>query len=439
MVRSGPVKCIPPPNARRRRRSRLFRGLLLVLLFDGAAAGSAHSAAVDDTPASAVVMISMDGVRPSEVAPELLPSLVELAERGARAERLIPEFPTNTFPNHVTLVTGVAPERHGIVDNAFIDPILGSFEKREIPAWIEVQPLWSLLADRGMVSASFYWVGSEGDWRDRGGPRYWRPFSSETPEREKVEQILEWLDLPPADRPRLVTSWFRGADHAGHVYGPGSPQVAEQLRAQNAAVESLVAGVRARGLWRSTTLIFVSDHGMTSASRRVDLGSALREAGVSATVIGIGGTASVYLGAPAPGAADRARSVEVARGLGLSAWTRAEAPSGLRVGHRRFGDVVVVAPVGTAIVREGLTLEGFHGYPPAAPEMSAILVAAGRRVPAGVILPPIRSVDVAPTVLSLLGIPAPAWMEGTPIAAFEPETPKAMSAGSKASPKRSSK
>jgi predicted AlkP superfamily pyrophosphatase or phosphodiesterase len=385
------------------------------VLFAGAPARSAISEGIGDTPPSAVVMISLDGVRPSEVTPELLPSLVELAGRGTRAERLIPEFPSNTFPNHVSLVTGVAPERHGIVDNTFIDPSRGRFEKRDIPNWIEVQPLWSLLAERGIVSASFYWVGSEGGWGERGGPRYWRPFESDTPEREKVEQILAWLDLPFADRPRFVTSWFHGADHAGHVHGPGSPQVAEQLRAQNAAVESLVAGVRARGLWQTTTLLFVSDHGMASASHRVDLGSALRAAGVSATVIGIGGAASVYLEA-----SDLARGVEVARRLGLSAWPRADAPPRLRVRNPRFGDIVVVAPIGTAIIRQGLTLKGFHGYLPEVPEMSAMLVAAGRRVPAGATLPAIRNVDVAPTVLSLLGVPVPDWMEGTPIAAFEP-------------------
>jgi arylsulfatase A-like enzyme len=424
MVRSGPVKCIPLPagsRATRKCRRRIAWALVISAIWLGTTAAQATAPGEGSRPAT-VVLISMDGTRPADLRPDVLPSLVALAQRGARAERLIPEFPTNTFPNHVTLITGVSPERHGIVSNAFIDPLRGMFEKREIPTWIQVAPIWSLLAERGIPSAALYWVGSEGSWRGRGGPRYWRPFSSATREEEKVEQILAWLDLPPEERPRLITSWFHGADHAGHVYGPGTSQVAEVLREQDKAISSLVAGLDARELWGSTTLIFVSDHGMTTATRRVDLGSRLRDAGIAARVLGIGGFASVYVESAA-----RARGVEVARGLGLSAWIREEAPESLRVRHPRFGDVVVVAPLGTAIVREGLVLTGFHGYPPELPEMSAIMLAAGRRVPSGLKLSAVRSVDIAPTVLSLLDTPVPEWMEGRPIAAFLPRTSRSRS------------
>ena len=152
-----------------------------------------------------VILISLDGTRPADVTAERLPSLFALGARGARAERLVPSFPSNTFPNHVTLVTGVAPERHGLVDNSFIDPERGLFRKKEIATWIEVEPLWSQLARRGIVSASYYWVGSEGAWPGGHAPRYWKPFSSATNEETKVVQILAWLDLPEADRPRFIT------------------------------------------------------------------------------------------------------------------------------------------------------------------------------------------------------------------------------------------
>jgi len=379
----------------------------------------------------AVILISMDGTRPQDVTPEELPILVEISRRGAVAERLIPAPPSNTFPNHVTLVTGVAPERHGIVNNAFIDADRGFFEKKEIPSWIETEPLWSILSRRGIVSAAYYWVGSEGPWRSGRGPSHWVPFSSRTREKTKVKQILDWLALPEPERPRFITSWFRGADHTGHHHGPGSKQVKAALRAQNHALAALVLGLEQRGLLESTTLIVLSDHGMVAATRHVDLSSALAEAGVGAQVLGIGGFAGVYLDRRdrsrtadrAEGADPRvARVVEIASGLGLTATPRQGAPASLRVGHPRFGDLVVRAPVGTAIVYPKLDLAGFHGYDPEHPAMAAIFVAFGRGARPGTRLPPVRAVDVAPTVLALFGVEVPDWMEGRPIEGLLPSS-----------------
>ena len=322
----------------------------------------------------------------------------------------MPVLPTNTFPNHVTLVTGVEPERHGLVDNVFRDPERGFFRRQDIPSWIEVEPLWALADRHGIVSASYHWVGSEGHWRDVPAPRHWLPFSSQTPESEKVEQILAWLDEPdPALRPRLITSWFHGGDGAGHDHGPGSAEVRAALRAQDPALSALVEGLEQRDLFGSTTLIFVSDHGMVDMERPVDLTTALADAGVEATVTGIGGFANVYLDDPV----DVERAVDVARRLGLEAHARERAP--WPVGHVRFGDVVVLAPIGMAIVRPGLQIAGFHGYAPEEPSMSALLVLAGRGVPAGLRLGVVHAIDVAPTVCRLLGVEVPDWMQGTPI------------------------
>jgi hypothetical protein len=142
----------------------------------------------------------------------------------------------------------------------------------------------------------------------------------------------------------------------------------------------------------------------------VDLGGELEGAGIKARVIGIGGFASVRVEEE-----DAGKAVRIAKGLGLAAWRRADAPAWLRVANPRFGPVVAMAPRGTAIVYRGLVLTGFHGHSPDVPEMAAILVAAGRGVAPGTRLPEIRNVDVAPTVLRLLDVAVPGWMEGRPI------------------------
>ena len=357
-----------------------------------------------------VVLVSLDGTTWNALRAARLPVIERLEARGARA-RLTPVFPTNTFPNHVSLVTGVAPERHGIVNNAFHDPERGDYDKSDDPSWLLAEPLWSRLARAGLVSASYHWVGSEGDWRGHG-PRHWVPFDASTPELEKVERILAWLDLAdPAERPRLVTAWFHGADGAGHRHGPDAPEVAASLRAQEPALARLVAGLEARGGADFATLLVVSDHGMAKVERRVDLGARLRTAGVSAESYGAGGFASLWI----EGGEDAIRrGIEAARRAGLEAHRPARAPADLRVSHPRFGDVIVLAPPGVAITRSFAQrfAAGMHGYRPGVPTMEGIFLAWGRGVATGRDLGTVSALDVAPTVLSLLGRPVPDEIEG---------------------------
>jgi arylsulfatase A-like enzyme len=393
---------------------RLARAWLLCF----AAIVSARAFAAEPT----VILISFDGTRPSAV--EQLPVFRRIAAEGVWADRMIPAFPSNTFPNHATLVTGVAPDRHGIVNNSFVDPVRGRYDYDGDPTWFEVEPLWPLLASAGIPSASYFWVGSEGTWRNGLGPKYWKRFDTTVGERAKVEQILAWLDLPAAERPRFVSSWFHGADGASHRFGPASAVTADQLARQADDLAALLDGLGARHLLDSTTVLVVSDHGMAETTRSVDLSAALAERDVAADVIGGGGFAQVMV----RGAGDRAAQVEqvvaTARALGLEAWPRGATPD-YASANPRFGDVVVLAPLGVEIAtREGLrwwlslvgldrfAMRGIHGHRPELPEMGALFCAIGRGVGAGGRPGTVRAVDVAPTVLALLGQPIPTWMEG---------------------------
>ncbi|NQZ95742.1 MAG: alkaline phosphatase family protein, partial [Myxococcales bacterium] len=116
--------------------------------------------------APTVIMISLDGTTYPQIERADLEWIPKLMRRGATAKRLVPVFPSNTFPNHVSLITGVPPEVHGIVNNAFLDPDRGEYDYDADPTWLEVEPLWAIAARHGVVSASYHWVGSEGAWRN---------------------------------------------------------------------------------------------------------------------------------------------------------------------------------------------------------------------------------------------------------------------------------
>ena len=394
----------------------LIEVVFLLLVLAVPSASPARSTELGTAPPT-VVLISLDGTRPADLTEALLPSLVELGRKGARADALVPVDPTNTFPSHVSIVTGVRPEEHRLVNNLFIDPIRGRFSRKEPHTWIESEPIWSVAERHGLPTVSFHWVGSEGPWKAGPGPRETKKFSSRTLEKTKVNQILKWLAIEdPLLRPRLITSWFHGADHAAHVSGPGTEAVRKSLSTQNVQIARLIDEMEKRGLFESTTLIFVSDHGMTLANERVNLGRLLSRAGLELSLLGTGGFAVGVFDEGEKSDANLALAVKVARQAGLEAWPREDAPAKWHVADPRFGDFVVRARIGTAIVGATTLIDGFHGYDAEEPAMAGLLVARGRGVLVGAELGRVSSLAIAPTILELLGLPVPEQMKEPPIA-----------------------
>jgi len=418
------------------------RALACLLALATALAGAAPAAA---PPAPTVVWISLDGVGADLPDAAHAPGLARMEREGARAARLEPPFPPLTFPSHVTLATGAPVARHGIVANAFRDRERGLFRYGNDPSWIRAEPIWAAAERQGVPSAVFFWVGSEGPWQGVAPGRFEAPFASAVPESEKVDRILEWLDLPADERPRLLMSWWHGADAAGHRHGPDAPEVRAALEAQDAELRRLLEGIDRRGLWSRLTLIVVSDHGMAAVALPIDLeepaqgflvagGLGLLGRGpahvgleaVGAEVLVGGGVASVHLEDPAR--RDDARAVLAALPE-VRVFAPDELPARWRYGPPdRLGELVAVTEppsvfragtLDSVVQRLGLTA-GAHGYDPARSDMGAILFAKGRGVKAGTRLGEVAAEDVAPTVSALLGIAPPRDATGHAIAELTP-------------------
>jgi predicted AlkP superfamily pyrophosphatase or phosphodiesterase len=383
----------------------------------------ARAAAADPAPPApasddVVIVISMDGVRHDYLDRAPFPAFGRIAREGVRAKHLVPVYPANTFPGHVSLATGATPAVHGIVDNRFWDPARKErFDYSNDASWIDAEPLWAAAERQGVHAATYFWVGSETDWRGIGARYRVAPFDAKVGEAEKVAKILAWLDLPTRDRPRLVMSYWHGADRAGHAKGPDSPDVVKQLAEQDRQLGALLAGLDARRAWPHTTLILVSDHGMTQVGESVSITSALRSAKVRAHVEPSSSVAHVFLEKPA----DLARAERALAGLrGVRVDRREALPASLHLSHpTRTGDLVVRAEPPYRFAKGGLfepTTRGMHGYAPEHPDMAGIFLALGRGVPAGAKLDAVRMIDVAPTVARLLGIEPPRSAEGRAIA-----------------------
>lgn len=369
-----------------------------------------------------VILISMDGVRHDYPERAETPALDRLASSGARASRLVPVFPSNTFPSHASLATGTYPDRHGIVNNRFHDRKRGEFSYSDDASWLEAEPLWIAAERQGLKAAVFYWVGSGSAWRERDASYVRRPYDRETKVDEKVDQLVAWLDLPETERPQLLMSYWRGADHAGHESGPDSRSVRNALEAQDRGLARLLEEIDQRGLWRSITVLVVSDHGMTQATRGIDVRAVLKAEALRANLISGGGMAFVELDEPGR----RPDALRVLNALdGVEAFATEDLPDELRTHHpERSGDIVLVAEPPYSFRRGGWRRRlgrvfgrgrGTHGYRPSHEHMGAIFYATGRGVPAGLELGAVRSIDIAATVAKLLSMEPPLDSEGRPI------------------------
>jgi predicted AlkP superfamily pyrophosphatase or phosphodiesterase len=379
-----------------------------------------------------VIVLSWDGLRHDFPERAALPGLTRMQAEGLRAERLVPVFPSNTFPNHVALATGTHTDRHGIVDNVFLEPGRGIYNYSNDASWIQAEPVWVTAERQGVRAATFFWVGSETDWNGIGATHRMAPFDGDLGEDVKVDQILAWLDLPAARRPRLIMTWWHGADGVAHLKGPEHPDIGDALREQDGHLMRLLAGLDERDAWPHTTLLLVSDHGMTEVSEQIPVREPLAAAGIEAKVFASSATARIHLAARDDLAAARELLEAMA---GVAVYPGDALPPELRASHpSRNGDLLTIttpprtfvetSPVRAAVIWLGaLFLDfkpGLHGYHPDHPDMGASLFALGRGVAPGTRTGPVHATDVAATITRLLGIEPPAHSEGAPIPAIAP-------------------
>lgn len=219
-----------------------------------------------------VILISADGFRYDYAKKYNAKNLLKLAENGVAAQAMMPSFPSITFPNHYSIITGLYPSHHGLVDNFFYDYKRKDFyamnnkDRVRDGSWYGGEPLWSLAEKQGMLSASMFWVGSESD---AGGkrPSYYYNYHEKFSPEDKVEKVVSWLKLPMDKRPHFITLYFPEVDHEGHKFGPDSPETEASVHLIDAAVGSLVQKVKDLGL-KNVNIIFLSDHGMIKVNKQ---------------------------------------------------------------------------------------------------------------------------------------------------------------------------
>ncbi|MEO5628495.1 MAG: ectonucleotide pyrophosphatase/phosphodiesterase, partial [Thermomonas sp.] len=390
----------------------IFASLLLA-----ACSHAPTSSTAPTRPTSTVVLVSVDGLRASTVGSGGMPALDAMAASGAHAAWLTPSYPTLTFPNHYTLVTGLRPDHHGIVDNTMRDDVLGKFVSKSESArdgrWWGGEPIWATLQKQGGVAATMFWPGSEAEIAGQR-PRFYVPYDKQMPANARVDQVLDWLDLPAEQRPRLVTLYFENYDVAAHANGADSQEALGALQDVDAALARLRDGLRSRGMEASTDLIVVSDHGMIDTpSENVRFLDDLVPAD-SIDVVHIGPLAGL---APKPGHVQEVEAALLGRHDHYQCWRKQDLPARWEYGRNpRVPAILCQAEAGWRVLMRGGSASSdrraTHGFSPEAPEMRATFVAIGPDFIAGTQLPAFDNVDVYPLLAHLLRI-TPAANDGT--------------------------
>ncbi len=402
---------------------RILSALVVVLLMlnvgrqlQGCA--SAEAVVVEPVAERSLVLVSIDGFRWDYLdrAPE--GGALRFVAQGVRAERLVPVFPTKTFPNHYSLVTGLHPEAHGIVGNTMRDPsqvVDGeparfSLSDREAVAdgrWWGGEPIWVTAERQGVPTATVFWPGSEAEIAGVR-PTTWLAYDGDLPYLDRVDAALDGLD----EGAGLVTLYFEGVDTAGHRFGPDAPEVDAAIVDVDAALSALVDGLRDRGRLGDVDLVVVSDHGMTAVSRdRVVVLDDVVD--VDATDVDWGEPVGLW---PADSVDVDALVARVSALPHATAYRKEDLPARLHYAASvRIPPVVVLADEGWTVTSQGYLDRssdrpsgGTHGYDNAMPDMHGVFLARGPRFRSGVVTGPVQAVDVYGVVAAALDLePAP--------------------------------
>jgi predicted AlkP superfamily pyrophosphatase or phosphodiesterase len=381
---------------------------------------------VDNGPNSAkaqnqhyVVLVSLDGFRWDYAKRDGATHLLALGKQGVWApEGMLPSYPSLTFPNHLTIVTGLYPEHHGLVANSFFDPArqaryaITDAQAVTDGSWYSGVPLWSLAESQGMRAACLFWPGSETKIASFQPSFYTRfdPKSEATAavEQARIDDALALLKLPAADRPHFIAMYYSEPDHEGHQFGPDAPETKAAELKMDRLVGKLKAGLDATGL--PIDLVVVSDHGMV----KVDGGWITLDQ--FADLTGFETAGSLLYGKTEE---DRKRVYNQLKKASSQfvVYRRKEVPAGLNYNQNpREGDPVVVA-TGPYAIRahappagkpDQPPVPGMHGLDPRKlPQMKASFFAAGPDIIQGTTVAPFENVNLYPWLAHLLGLNPP--------------------------------
>jgi predicted AlkP superfamily pyrophosphatase or phosphodiesterase len=393
------------------------------------------------TSSQGLILISLDGFARHYLDRYPAPALQQLIAEGTVAEAMQPVFPSKTFPNHYSIVTGLYPAKHGIVENNIydsgFDAIFRLSLREEVanPRWWLGEPIWVTAEKQGKTAATFFYPGSEAAIRGIR-PSKWQVYDGEVSNTERVQGILKWLDLPAAQRPKFLTLYFSTVDDAGHAFGPDAPQTAAAVAEVDRQIALLVEGLKQRQLYGKIDVMIVSDHGMAAVTPQNTIPlDQLFDTKQAALVLWTPEIVSIF---PKPGKLDSIyRQLQQQLPAHAKVYKKAELPARWYYqDSNRIAPLIVVPEAGWRLMQQKRQqqwlaehsagqISGSHGYDNQHPTMQAIFIGQGPSFAAGRTIPAFANIQLYNLMCRILGI-TPATNDGDPAwvgQMLEPKTP----------------
>ena len=376
-----------------------------------------------------LILISLDGFRHDYVERFQPENLSRFIAEGTAAKGLIPSFPTKTFPNHYTIATGMLPEHHGLVDNAFYEPFkdqvytMGNRAIVQDGYWYGGTPIWVLAEQQGIKAASYFFVGTEAPIQGVR-PSYYYDYDGGVPNLTRIAKVFDWLRLPEVDRPRLITLYFSDMDDTGHRYGPNNDvELKKTLDRLDHELGALFEGLESFDL--PIHVVLVSDHGMMEVKQEnLILLEDLTE-GIEGRVVNNGALAHLHLENPKE--KEKVIQVLLSRNPNISIddLSTTENYSDLAAFPQRKGDLLILPKEGYYLTdvkgkvryqsnaaRFQTQVFGEHGFTPRYKDMRGIFYAKGPMIKVGLEIEPFQNIHIYPLLCRILNLPLPANLDG---------------------------
>jgi predicted AlkP superfamily pyrophosphatase or phosphodiesterase len=361
-----------------------------------------------------VILISMDGFRWDYIYRGITPNLNKLADEGVHALSLRPSFPSKTFPNHYSIITGMYPENHGIIFNSFTNTFTGetyrigdTISTRQ-SKWYKGEAFWETANRHNIKTASFFWVGSEQDV-DYKRPTYFYHYNQNISFEERVNGVIKWLQLPENERPQFITLYFEEPDSKGHSFGPNSPETNKAIALVDSMLGLLIDKLKNIGMENKVNIIVVSDHGMTEISdkRIINIEEILKD--YKCKFYGMG--TSIMIDAE-PDKLNEIYQTLKKNEKNYRVYTKDEIPEYFHFSKNPFIlPIIVIAETGWTLVTNeyfkrtrSYSIRGEHGFDNHHLDMHGIFIAKGPAFRSGYKTGTLWNVDVYPLLCKIFNI-----------------------------------